>query len=132
MKKTIIRSALILACALLTTTACMTATDRAATSSSGQWEVATVTEVRAAPPVLDLQGTAILCYVTVRVGDTEYVVLYIPANGMFEESVQYGLLGIDGLVLIGADTMKYNDVLGNTRELPILSRQTITSTSSGK
>jgi len=60
----------------------------------------------------------------VRVGNTDYVVLYVPPEGSFKEAVKYKL-GVETLVLVGTDTIKYNDMLGNTYEVPIISRRTI-------
>jgi hypothetical protein len=61
--------------------------------------------------------------VSVRVGDTVYVGLYKPPLGM--DNVKYEA-GRDLLVLIGEDTITYNDMLGNSLRVPILSRATVT------
>ncbi len=60
--------------------------------------------------------------VTVHVADMEYVVLYTPPEGI--DVVEYKL-GHRGLVLVGADTIKWHDILGRPHEAPILSRRTI-------
>jgi len=62
--------------------------------------------------------------VSVKVGDTDYVVLYTPPFG--EETVKYAA-GRDLLVLIGEKTVTFNDALGNSSEIPILSRSTVAS-----
>lgn len=62
--------------------------------------------------------------VSVKVGDTNYVVLYTPPFG--EETVKYAA-GRDLLVLIGEKTVTFNDELGNSSEIPILSRATVAS-----
>jgi hypothetical protein len=60
--------------------------------------------------------------VTLRVGNIEYVVLYTPPD---QSNIVEYRLGRDGLVLVGTDTIKFNDMLGRPREVPILRRQTI-------
>jgi len=128
MKRTTIRSGLILACALLTTAVCMTATDQPAKASSEKWQVATIMDVKLHPPAPGGEANAIAYDVTVRVGNTDYVVLYVPPEGSFKEAVKYKL-GVETLVLVGPDTIKYNDMLGNTYEVPIISRRTIAAKS---
>jgi len=59
---------------------------------------------------------------------TEYVVLYVPPEGSFKDAVKYQL-GLDRLALVGTDTIKYNDMLGKTYEVPIISRRTIAAKS---
>jgi len=128
MKKKIIRSGLILACALLTTALYMTGSDQPAKSSSEKWQVATIMDVKVHPPAPGGDANAIAYDVTVRVGNTEYVVLYVPPEGSFKDAVKYKV-GIDALVLVGTDTIKYNDMLGKTYEVPIISRRTIAAKS---
>jgi hypothetical protein len=124
MKKKIIRSGLMLACALLTTAVYMTATAQAAKCSSAKWDVATIMAVKAHPPAQGEDANTIQYDVTVRVGNAEYIVLYVLPDGIDKELV-LNRLGIDGLVLVGKDTIKYNDDLGNTHEVPIISRRAI-------
>ncbi len=57
----------------------------------------------------------------VKVGDTIYVVLYTPPLG--EETVKYSA-GRDLLVLVGKRTIRYNDILGQSFEVPIESQKT--------
>lgn len=126
LKKEIIRSGLMLACTLLTTAVYMTATDQAAKSSLAKWEVATIMAVKAPTPAQGEDAKPIRYYVTVRVGNADYIVLYAPPDGIDKQLV-LNRLGIDGLVLVGKDTIKYNDDLGNTHEVLILSRRAITA-----
>jgi len=63
--------------------------------------------------------------ISVKVGHTIYVVLYTQPPGT--TSPEYSV-GLDLPVLVGSDTIKFNDKLGRSRELPILSRQTIPDT----
>jgi len=53
--------------------------------------------------------------VSVKVGNTGYVVLYTPPLG--EETVKYAG-GRDLLVLVGKSTIRYNDMLGQSHDLP--------------
>ena len=124
MKKKIIRPGLILACALLATAAYLTASDQPAKSSAEKWQVATILDVKVHPPAPGGDANAIAYDVTVRVGNAEYVVLYVPPDGSFQEAVKYRI-GIDSLVLVGTDSIKYNDTLGTTYEVPIISRRAI-------
>ena len=66
--------------------------------------------------------------VSVKVGETVYVVLYTPPFG--RETVKYAA-GRDMLVLIGEKTVTFNDPLGNSSEVPILSRTTATAAVQG-
>ena len=58
--------------------------------------------------------------VTVKVGETLYVVLFTPPYGI--ETVKYAA-GAQVLVLVGEKTITYNDIAGNPIESPILSRK---------
>jgi hypothetical protein len=124
MNKRLIRSGSVLACCLLTTAVYMAAADQAAKSSSAKWEVATIMAVKAHPPAKGDDTNAVRYDVTVRVGNAEYIVLYAPPDGIDKDLV-LTRLGIDGLVLVGKDTIKYNDDLGNTQEVPIISHRVI-------
>jgi hypothetical protein len=59
--------------------------------------------------------------VSVIVGNTVYVVLYAPPAG--QDIVKY-VTGRELTVLVGEKTIKFNDLLGTTSEVPILSRRT--------
>ena len=61
--------------------------------------------------------------VSVKVGNTVYVVLYTPPLGL--ETVRY-VAGRDILVLVGEKTITFNDQSGNSQEIPILSRAAAT------
>jgi hypothetical protein len=87
--------------------------------------------VKAHPPAAGEDAPAVRYDVTLKVGNTEYVVLYVPPDGTLKEIVEYRL-GMDGLVLVGTDTIKYNDMLARTREVPIISRRTIPPKSTEK
>jgi hypothetical protein len=60
--------------------------------------------------------------VSVRVGNTSYVVLYAPPNGA--NGVKLAA-GIEVLVLVGSKTLTFNSRVSGTTEVPILSRETL-------
>jgi hypothetical protein len=94
------------------------------TASVSKYQVGTITAAQchqaadgnANPPVTS-------CEVSVRVGNTAYGVLYATPVGT--DNVRYET-GRQLLVLAGEDTITYNDMLGNSLHVPILSRATIT------
>ena len=92
-------------------------------SPSAKWQVATPLEVKVHQPEPGRDAAQLRYDITVRVGIAEYVVLYTPPDGISKPMVE-SCLGIDGLVLVGTDTIKYNDMLGRTHEVPILVRPT--------
>ena len=96
-----------------------------AETPSQKCQVATIMEVKAVPAAAD--SSALNYEVTLRVGTSEYVVLYASPNGT--DNIRY-LLGMDHLVLIGSTTIKYNDLLGTTREVPIISRRQLPAVTS--
>jgi len=58
--------------------------------------------------------------VSVKVGDTVYVVLYTANSGSSDPKFA---VGSEKLVLVGSDTVTFNDVLGKTAVAPILRRE---------
>jgi len=70
----------------------------------------------------DNVSSALTYDVSVRVGNTVYVVLYTPPLGM--QSAKYAA-GAEVVVLVGEKTITYNDISGNSIEVPILRRKTI-------
>jgi hypothetical protein len=88
--------------------------------STSKYQVGTITEVKAhqaggsgAPDVASYD-------VSVKVGDTIYVVLYTPPLG--EIMVKYAA-GRDLLVLVGKNKITYNDILGQSYDVPIENQQ---------
>jgi len=63
--------------------------------------------------------------VSVKVDNTIYVVLYTQPPGTISPVYRTGL---QLLVSVGRNTIKFNDQLGRSQELPILSRRTIPDT----
>jgi hypothetical protein len=88
--------------------------------STSKWVVGTITDVRIhQTPDPDDFGT-VSYDVSVKVGNTVYVVLYTPPRG--EETVNYAG-GRDLLVLVGKSTIRYNDMLGQSYDVPIESQR---------
>ena len=82
-----------------------------------KYEVATIMDVKAH----DDSATQIASYdVTVKVGRTLYQVLYTPPDGT--NLVKY-VAGREILVVVGKNTITYNDMLGQSREVPIVSQR---------
>ena len=84
-----------------------------------KYQVGTITEVRTH------QGSAgasdVTSYdVSVKVGGTIYVVLYTPP--LREDAVKYAA-GRDLLVLVAKNTIRYNDILGRSFDVPIESEE---------
>jgi hypothetical protein len=67
--------------------------------------------------------------VSVRVGDTVYLVLYTPPLGT--TSVKYAA-GRSLLVRISDKTLRYNDISGQSLEVPIISRKLATDAKQSK
>ena len=105
---------------------CLTALPTFSQSTS-KWVVGTITDVRIhQTPNPDDFGT-VSYDVSVKVGNTIYVVLYTPPPG--EETVKYAG-GRDLLVLVGKSTIRYNDMLGQSHDVPIESQRPTTKPTS--
>jgi hypothetical protein len=65
--------------------------------------------------------------ISVKVDNTMYVVLYTQPPGTISPMYRSGL---QLLVSVGRNTIKFNDQLGRSQEVPILSRKTISTTKS--
>jgi len=120
------RTALMLLLSLSLAATCL------AQSSAAKWKVATIMGVKVHEPAAGNESSAAAQYeVTARVENTEYVVLYVAPAGSLPDTARYRL-GQDLLVLVGTDTIKYNDMTGTTREVPILSRRNIPTATTAK
>jgi len=82
--------------------------------STSKYQVGTITEVKAHQAVGCGASDAASYDVSVKVGDTVYVVLYTPALG--EGTVKY-TAGRDLLVLVGKNRITYNDILGQSHDV---------------
>ena len=88
--------------------------------SASKYQVGTITEVTIHRSAQDGRTDEVSYDVSIKVGDTIYVVLYTPP--LNEETVKY-VAGRDILVLVGKSTIRYNDILGESREVPIESHK---------
>jgi hypothetical protein len=88
-------------------------------SSGPKYQVGTILAVKQDPNPVPHKPDATRYDVSVRVEKTVYVVLYTPPPGGY--GFQYAA-GHQLLVLVGSKTITFNDVLGESREVPILSR----------
>ena len=88
--------------------------------STPKYQVGTITEVKTHLSDASSDFDAVSYDVSVKVGDIIYVVLYTPPLG--EETVKYSA-GRDLLVLVGKRTIRYNDILGQSFEVPIESQK---------
>lgn len=90
-------------------------------ASKQKYETGTVTSVTAHAAGPQETGNGIARYdVSVKIGNTIYVVLYTPPNGA--NAVEYAP-GIDMLFLVGPDSLTFNSKLSGTTTVPILSRE---------
>jgi hypothetical protein len=88
--------------------------------STSKYQVGTITEVKTHQDAGGATTGAVSYDVSVKVGDTIYVVLYTPPLG--QETVKY-IAGRELLVLVGKHTIRYNDILGQSFEVPIESQK---------
>ena len=87
---------------------------------TSKYQVGTITEVKAHQAAGSGTSDAASYDVSVKVGDTIYVVLYTAALG--EDRVKYAA-GRDLLVLVGKNTIAYNDIGGRSFAVPIESQK---------
>ncbi len=92
------------------------------TASKSKYQVGTITAAQC-HQAADADARVASCEVSVRVGNTAYGVLYAAPVGT--DNVRYET-GRELLVLVREDTITYNDMLGNSFQVPILSRATVT------
>src|ERR1700675_3129721 len=88
--------------------------------STSKNQVGTITEVKVHQTAGSGVSDAASYDVSVKVGDTIYVVLYTPPLG--QETVKYAA-GRDLLVLVWKRTIRYNDILGQSFEVSIESQR---------
>ena len=98
----------------------LTAADQ---TDSSKFQPATIMAVAAHPNAPGESNDAIARYdVSVKVGNTLYVVLYTPPNGA--NGVEYST-GIGILVRVGTDTLTFNSRLSGSTDVPILRREVL-------
>ena len=88
--------------------------------STSKYQVAIITDVKPHQVASDTASDPVNYDVTVRVGDTTYVVLYTPPLG--ELPPKYAR-GHQILVLVEKNTITYNDMLGRSVQVPIQSEK---------
>jgi hypothetical protein len=94
--------------------------------STSAYQPATITAVAPHQNAAGSDPSVASYDVSVKVGDTVYVVLYTPP--LDTGTVKYAA-GRDLLVLVGEKTLTFNDQLGTSSEVPILSRMTVATQS---
>jgi len=88
--------------------------------STSKYQVGTITDVKTHQDAAGHATDPVSYDVSLQVGDTIYVVLYTPP--LSQETVKYAA-GRDLLVLVGKRTIRYNDILGQSFEVPIESQK---------
>ena len=97
--------------------------------STSKYQVALITEVNARQVEGESASDTASYDVSVKVGDTIYVVLYTPPLG--ELPPKYAR-GHQLLVLVGKNTITYNDMLGRSLQVPIESQRPATESKRAK
>jgi hypothetical protein len=87
--------------------------------TTSKWQIATITEVKPHPAAGESASDATSYDVSAKVGNTIYVVLYTTPLG--ELPPKYAA-GREMLVLVGKNTITYNDMLGRSLQVPIESQ----------
>jgi hypothetical protein len=88
-------------------------------SAKSKDEVATITDVTRHHTAAEDDASVASYDISLRVGNTSYVVLYTLPPGKLSPEYRSGMRIP---VLIGSKTIKFNDMLGQQREVPILRR----------
>lgn len=100
---------------------CMTTIVASGQTSPSKYQRGTITAVvphQTAPK--EAESNSARYDVSVKIGDTVYVVLYTPPSGA--NAVEYAR-GMDKLFLVGADTLTFNSKLSGTTTMPIIRRE---------
>jgi hypothetical protein len=94
---------------------------------SAKYEVATIVGVKPHQSAGDGSSSTAATYdVSVQVGRTVYLVLYTDRLGT--SAVRY-IAGREVLVHVGTNTITYNDISGQSQEVPIISQKSTASQS---
>jgi len=97
--------------------------------SASKWKIATITEVKPHPAAGEDASDPTTYDVSVKVSDTIYVVRYTTPLG--ELAPKYAA-GREMLVLVGKNTITYNDMLGRSLQVPIESQRPATQHKNSK
>jgi hypothetical protein len=99
-------------------------------SQASKWQVGTITDVKVHQAAEKVGASDASTYdVSVKIGGTVFVVLYTPP--LREENVKYAP-GRQLLVLVGERTVRYNDILGQSYEVPIESQRPAANSTDAK
>lgn len=102
---------------------CVVSVSALVQTSAPNYQRGTIVAVTAHQNVPGESGRDVARYdVSVKVGNTVYVVLFTPSSG--SNAVEYST-GIDMLFLVGDDTLTFNSMVSGKTEMPILRRETI-------
>lgn len=91
-------------------------------SGKAKYQSGTVTSVKAHQERAGGDPSVKRFDMSIKVGSTVYVVLYTPPPGTYANQDPTGM---DFLVLVGEHTITFNNLLGISREVPILSRSSV-------
>lgn len=105
---------------------CLTVVSAPAQTPSSKFQPGTITAVTARQSPGQHETDVTQYEVSVKVGDTKYVVLFTPPNR--GNTVKYSA-GNQLLVLVGSNTLTFNSAVSGETEVPILSRETLPSES---
>jgi hypothetical protein len=95
-----------------------------------KYEVATILDVKPHQAAGTSSSSEVASYdVSVKVAGTIYLILYTDTLGT--NTVRYAA-GRELLVHVGKNTIAYNDILGRSQEVPIISQKPATSMSQSK
>ena len=97
--------------------------------STSKYRVATILEVKEHQAAEHGASDAASFDVSVKVDDTLYVVLYTPGLGELPPTY---VAGREMLVLVGKNTITYNDMLGRSLQVPIESQRLVTEPKQSK
>ena len=97
--------------------------------STSKYQVGFITEVKPRRAAGDGASDPTNYDVSVKVGDTIYVVLY--TQPLDEIPAKYAT-GHELLVLVGKNTITYNDILGRSLQVPIESQRPVTEPKQSK
>ena len=97
--------------------------------STSKYQIAMITEVKPRQAAGDSASDPTSYDVSVKVGDTIYVVLYTQPLG--ELPAKYAR-GHELLVLVGKNAITYNDMLGRSLQVPIERQRPVTEPKQSK
>lgn len=96
---------------------------------ASKYQIGFITEVKPRQATGDGTSDPTSYDVSVKVGDTIYVVLYTQPVGAIPAKYEKGL---ELLVLVGKNTITYNDILGRSLQVPIVSQRPVTEPKQSK